>query len=167
MSEFIEAGFAGTDTNRIARRAGFAPQTFYRWFADKFAAFVEVLAVWEEVERTTLLAIMFDTQTSGPELAAACIENARPFLTFRQHLRAVQMQHEGVREVRAASRRRLLAAIKDAHSASPDAEWLGLAIYQIESLSDALARGELTDMGLSGAAAMVELARYIDLLRGR
>ena len=37
MAEFIESGYAGTDTNRIARRAGFAPQTFYRWFADKTA----------------------------------------------------------------------------------------------------------------------------------
>jgi AcrR family transcriptional regulator len=33
-AEFNEFGFSGTDTNRIARRAGYAPQTFYRWFKD-------------------------------------------------------------------------------------------------------------------------------------
>ena len=41
-AEFREAGFAGTDSNRIARRAGFAPQTFYRWFKDKTEIFIAV-----------------------------------------------------------------------------------------------------------------------------
>jgi AcrR family transcriptional regulator len=41
-AEFREQGFAGTDTNRIARRAGFAPQTFYRWFTDKTEIFIAV-----------------------------------------------------------------------------------------------------------------------------
>src|ERR1700679_2017991 len=38
--EFAECGFQGTDTNKIARRAGFAPQTLYRWFDDKTAIFL-------------------------------------------------------------------------------------------------------------------------------
>ena len=33
-AEFNDHGFSGTDSNKIARRAGFAPQTFYRWFKD-------------------------------------------------------------------------------------------------------------------------------------
>src|SRR4051812_9867208 len=40
-AEFDESGFEGTDTNRIARRAGYAPQTFYRHFTDKTAIFIE------------------------------------------------------------------------------------------------------------------------------
>jgi AcrR family transcriptional regulator len=167
MSEFIESGFAGTDTNRIARRAGFAPQTFYRWFEDKFAVFADVLAVWEEVERSTLLALIADRHTPAVELANACVENARPFLTFRQHLRAVQMQHAGVRELRMASQRRLLALVLDAHPAPSDPEQIGLAVWHIETLSEALARGDLADMGLGGSAALAQLARAIDLIRGQ
>src|SRR5688572_2853570 len=47
-AEFDEAGFEGTDTNRIARRAGYAPQTFYRHFADKTTIFVETYHRWVE-----------------------------------------------------------------------------------------------------------------------
>ena len=32
LRAFGRGGFQGTDSNRIARAAGFAPQTFYRWF---------------------------------------------------------------------------------------------------------------------------------------
>ena len=49
-AEFDECGFEGTDTNRIARRAGYAPQTFYRNFADKTAIFVETYQRWLAVE---------------------------------------------------------------------------------------------------------------------
>jgi hypothetical protein len=34
MAEFNEHGFTGADTNRIARRAGLAPHTLYRWCKD-------------------------------------------------------------------------------------------------------------------------------------
>src|ERR1700761_8551817 len=52
--EFAECGFEGTDTNKIARRAGFAPQTLYRWFDDKTAIFLAVYSKWvrEQLERT-------------------------------------------------------------------------------------------------------------------
>jgi AcrR family transcriptional regulator len=45
-AEFNAHGFDGTDTNRIARRAGYAPQTFYRHFADKTAVFLAVYDRW-------------------------------------------------------------------------------------------------------------------------
>jgi len=35
IAEFETVGFEGTNTNRIARAAGYAPQTFYRHFDDK------------------------------------------------------------------------------------------------------------------------------------
>ena len=49
--EFNEKGFAGTDTNQIARQAGFAPQTFYRWFDDKTQIFIAAYRGWEDIER--------------------------------------------------------------------------------------------------------------------
>ena len=55
--EFAECGFEGTDTNKIARRAGFAPQTLYRWFEDKTAIFLVVYSEWvrEQLARTDAL----------------------------------------------------------------------------------------------------------------
>ena len=52
--EFNEQGFQGTDTNKIAQRAGFSPQTFYRHFPNKTAVFVAVYEAWESQERQGL-----------------------------------------------------------------------------------------------------------------
>src|SRR5271157_298904 len=54
MREFNAHGFDGTDTNRIARAAGFAPQTFYRHFEDKTAIFLAVYERWWKGEVASL-----------------------------------------------------------------------------------------------------------------
>src|SRR6516164_7449492 len=53
-AEFNARGFDGTDTNRIARAAGYAPQTFYRHFKDKRAAFLAVYDRWWKDESAAL-----------------------------------------------------------------------------------------------------------------
>lgn len=164
MGEFIEQGFSGTDTNRIARRAGFAPQTFYRWFADKAAVFAEVLHVWEEAELAMGLALLSSPEQSDRQLAEACVENARPFLTFRQHLRSVTMQDAQVKAVCAAGRARLVERMAPACPHLTPAR-LAHTLLQIESLSEMLARGDLADMGVSDDESMQALADQIGVLR--
>ena len=165
MAEFLEAGFAGTDTNRIARRAGFAPQTFYRWFADKAAIFIEVLHVWEELETALLRSLFEALEVDDLQLAEACVESVKPFLTFRRNLRTVTANDPAIREVRAQGRRRLLTALSSLNPALEHEE-LGSLIVQFEQLCDALAQGELEDMGVGGGAAMHALAALIARLRG-
>lgn len=164
MGEFIEAGFAGTDTNRIARRAGFSPQTFYRWFADKTAAFIEVLLVWEELETALLCSILEAREVDAASMADACVESFKPFLTFRRNLRAVIASHPEIRAVRAAGRGRLLDALAQIN-ARLNREELGSVVIQIEQLCEALAQGEMEDMGLTGAKARDDLAQLINRLR--
>src|ERR1700751_5072292 len=43
---FNRDGYHGTDSNRIARAAGYAPGTFYKHFADKRAIFLAVYEEW-------------------------------------------------------------------------------------------------------------------------
>jgi len=38
---FNDVGYYGTDTNRIARAAGYAPATFYKYFKNKLEVFLE------------------------------------------------------------------------------------------------------------------------------
>jgi AcrR family transcriptional regulator len=166
MSEFIEAGYAGTDTNRIARRAGFAPQTFYRWFKDKAAVMAEVLAVWDEAEIAMWRAVIHDEHLSAAELAEACIDNIRPFLTFRLNLRAVLQQVPDIAAQRAQGRRQLMNELAPLVASHLDPEHLGSLLVQIDQLGEAIARGELQDMGLTGMAAQETLAKLIVLLRG-
>uniref|UniRef100_UPI0037BFCD60 TetR/AcrR family transcriptional regulator n=1 Tax=Aquidulcibacter sp. TaxID=2052990 RepID=UPI0037BFCD60 len=54
QSEFEEQGYDGTQTNAIARRAGYAPQTFYRHFPDKKAIFLAIYLEWAEAEAQAL-----------------------------------------------------------------------------------------------------------------
>lgn len=164
MGEFIEHGFAGTDTNRIARRAGFAPQTFYRWFSDKAAVFAEVLHVWEEAEFALFMSLLGPHELTPLQLAEACVENMRPFLTFRQHLRSVTLQDAAVRAVRAQGRAALMSRLGPwcAHLAP---ESLAHTLLQIESLSEMLARGDLSDLGVSGSETLQALADHIRALR--
>jgi len=171
MSEFIEHGFAGTDTNRIARRAGFAPQTFYRWFDDKVAVFAQVLHVWDEAEFAMLAALVGEGEHGGGgltplQLAEACVENMRPFLTFRQHLRSVTMQDTAVRQARARGRAGLLVRLSLlCPHLVPDA--LAHAVLQIESISEMLARGDRADLGVGDGALLQALAGHIADLQGR
>ena len=64
-AEFNEHGFAGTDTNRIARRAGFAPQTFYRWYEDKIEIFIRVYEYWEGLEAAALQGLLAQNATDA------------------------------------------------------------------------------------------------------
>jgi AcrR family transcriptional regulator len=164
MSEFIEVGFDGTDTNRIARRAGFAPQTFYRWFADKAAIFHAVLHVWEEVESALLCSVIDTPEVDALQMAEACVESIRPFLTFRRNLRAVMAHVPEIKAARAQGRRRLLATLAQRQPGVPP-EDLGSLLVQFEQLGDALAQGDFDDLGLTGAAAMRALAALVNRLR--
>ncbi len=55
---FNEVGYLGTDTNRIARAAGYAPGTFYKHFADKRAIFLEAYLLWVDAEWRKIDAIV-------------------------------------------------------------------------------------------------------------
>ena len=55
---FNSAGYHGTDSNRIAREAGYAPGTFYVHFADKLAIFLEVYETWVSAEWSSIEAIL-------------------------------------------------------------------------------------------------------------
>lgn len=164
-AEFNEHGFAGTDTNRIARRAGFAPQTFYRWFEDKIDVFIRVYDAWQ-VEEARMLAPLLAEGAPDAEVAVATVAHHRAYLMFRRSLRQLSLEHAKVRAARAASRLRQIERIRKgqgerALDASAIAPWL----LQMERLSDALAEGEVEDMGLDGAATLDELARIIGRIR--
>src|SRR6516164_2929685 len=52
--EFEEAGFDATQSNKIAARAGYAPQTFYRHFSSKLEIFLAVYDQWVADEQKAL-----------------------------------------------------------------------------------------------------------------
>jgi AcrR family transcriptional regulator len=163
MAEFNENGFGGTDTNRIARRAGFAPQTFYHWYEDKTAIFVAAYRAWEEKEKDALQQL----EAAAPEaVAEAIIAHHRQYLLFRRSLRQLSLEDPTVRTARAESRRRQIDFVRT-WTARPDAQSdaLAVALFQLERLSDAVAEGEFGDMGLTEDAARAKIAHIITRVR--
>ncbi|MGA0601607.1 TetR/AcrR family transcriptional regulator [Caulobacter sp. KR2-114] len=164
-AEFNEHGFAGTDTNRIARRAGFAPQTFYRWFVDKIEIFIRVYDAWQ-IEEARALAPLLAEGAPDAEVAAAAVAHHRAYLPFRRSLRQLSLEHPQVRAARAASRLRQIERIRLGQGARAlDAAVLAPWLLEMERLSDALAEGEIEDMGLDPEVTRGELAGIIGRIR--
>ncbi len=164
-AEFGEHGFAGTDTNRIARRAGFAPQTFYRWFEDKIDVFIRVYDAWQ-VEEARVLAPLLAEGAPDAEVAAAAVAHHRAYRMFRRSLRQLSLEHPKMRAARAASRLRQIERIRKGQGArAQDAAMIAPWLLEMERLADALAEGEIEDMGLGVDAALAQLAAIIGRIR--
>jgi AcrR family transcriptional regulator len=163
--EFNQRGFDGTDTNRIARRAGFAPQTFYRWFRDKTAVFLAVYRAWEDEERLMLTKLLA-RKAPATELVEAAIKHHRAYKIFRRSLRSLSLENSTVRKARAESRKRQIEQIKTWVAPSkPSSIEVATILLQMERLADAVAEGEFADLGLEDKAARDALATLQSRLR--
>ena len=146
--EFRRRGFSGTDTNRIARRAGFAPQTFYRWFRDKTQIFLAVYRAWEEEERAVLAKLIAEDAPSS-EIVAAIVKHHRAYRIFRRSLRQLTVQDPAVRKARAQSRTRQIERIRSSMGVpAPEFSEIAVVLFQIERLCDAIADDEFKDLGM-------------------
>jgi AcrR family transcriptional regulator len=167
LLEFNEHGFNGTDTNKIARRAGFAPQSFYRWFDNKLQIFLAAYRAWEAEELVAVSAKRGDKRSISL-IAKTIVAHHRAYVVFRRSLRTLAYEVDEVRVARAQSRERQVAQLR---------EWLGaraanatdmkLNLLKIERLSDAIAEGELSDLGVSEAKGIAELSVLIKALAHR
>lgn len=164
MAEFAEHGYIGTDSNKIARRAGFAPQTFYRWFKDKISIFIAAYRLWEEGEWQVLTALM-QQQAEPRQIAQAVIAQHKAHVLFRRSLRQLALEHPQVRQARAQSRLRQVERIREWSGAAPDdtatTESLLVMLLQMERLADAAAEGELADMGFPDDALLQTMIHMI------
>ena len=104
-AEFEKVGYEQTNTNAIARRAGFAPQTFYRHFKDKLAIFLSAYARWTEEELTVI-----SDAASTEDLVRATLRHHETSKLFRRTLRDLSVRVPEVAAARAQSRRRQLRA---------------------------------------------------------
>ena len=165
MAEFNQHGFGGTDSNKIARRAGFAPQTFYRWFEDKTAIFLAAYRAWEDEEMAAVKTLR-GTPAAARRMVKAIVAHHRAHLGFRRSLRQLAYENDAVRRARSESRARQVERIRSwlgAQAVGDDQ--IALVLLQMERLSDAIAERELADLGVDERAAEAALAGLIRGLR--
>ncbi len=156
--EFNERSFHGTDSNKIARRAGFAPQTFYRWYADKTAVFIAVYEEWASQERSTLESLV-EKGASPEAMVNAIIHQHRAHRLFRQSLRQLAVENASVRHARMESRKRQVDAILKWQSLpSSQRTTVALRLLQIERLADGLVEGEFRDLDVPAKAVKAQIA---------
>ncbi|HKD23477.1 MAG TPA: helix-turn-helix domain-containing protein [Rhizomicrobium sp.] len=165
--EFNARGFEGTDTNRIARAAGYAPQTFYRHFRDKKAAFLAVYDRWWKDESAALESPAQERPANVEAAARVALAFHTKWRGFRRALRHLAIVDAKVRSARTKARRAQIARIREftGGDVRSDQELIA-ALLKAERLTDAAAEGELADLGLSPAAAKTLVAAAIAELFG-
>ena len=154
-AEFNAHGFHGTDSNRIARRAGYAPQTFYRHYTDKTAIFLAVYERWWKSEADAIGEILRARGKAGlGKVADTMIAFHVKWRGFRRSLRHLAVEDDRVRAARTKARKTQTATFKTLISKSrrSDAE-IYAALLAFERLCDAAAEGEFADMGFGKTAA--------------
>jgi AcrR family transcriptional regulator len=159
--EFNEGGFDGTDSNRIARRAGYAPQTFYRHFKDKSDVFIEVYRHWMKDEFRQV----GRAAAQGPLAAAnVLISHHTEYRGFRRSLRQLSLVDPTMRAARVENRRQQLRLFDKGAYAGLDRLSRIALLLCIERVADAAADGELADLGLSPKSQARLLAETVERL---
>jgi AcrR family transcriptional regulator len=164
---FNRDGYHGTDSNRIARAAGYAPGTFYKHFADKRAI---LLAAYEEWVTAEWAAVERELRTGGSTVAVAhrivdlVLNVHRRWRGLRSSLlsmvatdRTVRLFYRGQRRRQLRMLRQLRAATRGpTRTVAEDA----VLLFTLERTCDAVANDELRGLGL-GVTPTVHVLRDI------
>jgi AcrR family transcriptional regulator len=163
--EFNRVGYHGTDSNRLARAAGYAPATFYKHFPDKRAVFLATYANWVTTEWERVEQLLRRGESPARLAAAivdAVLEMHRTWRGLRASLRALVAADAEARAFYRAQRRRQLerlAALRRRGAPGTAADD-ALLLFTLERVCDAIADGELRDLGV-GLEPVVERLRTL------
>ena len=147
---FNRDGYDGTDTNRIAREAGYSPGLFYKHFPDKRAIFVAVYDAWvaEEWRAVETLLAAPRSRDTARALVELVVSLHQRWRGFRRSLRALAGVDPEIKRAHLAGRKRQLDTLarlrgRDASAARDDRARDLLLLYSLERAADALADSEL------------------------
>ena len=152
---FNRSGYHGTDSNQIAKQAGYATGTFYKHFKDKREAFLAVYEQWLTSEWQAI-----DAELSAgrkPEVTARkIVELSIDFHTRWRGLRASLMElvftDTKVRRFYRSQRRKQLNVIAKIRQrlgiAAARREDDAIHLFTTERTYDAFGQGEIQTLGL-------------------
>lgn len=164
---FNRDGYFGTDSNRLARAAGYAPGTYYKHFPDKRSLFLAAYEQWVSVEWQEVGAALRAGGTPhsmARRVVAQTLRHHRRWRTLRASLRALVATDVDVRRFYRAQRRRqldLLAALRRRPRESRGRLDDAVLLFTLERMCDALADGELRELGLATRPAIALLEQLV------
>lgn len=165
---FNRDGFHGTDSNKIARHAGFAPGTFYKYFRDKRATLLAVQERHADNEWEALAAAAAAARPAdiAAHLVGVLVEAQRAWHGFRSSVRTIAAGDPDVRALRRDHRARqldLLATVRERLGrVRKPREEDALLLFTIERACDSLGDGEASDLRLSERALIRELESLVE-----
>jgi AcrR family transcriptional regulator len=157
---FNREGYFATDSNRLARAAGYSPGTFYKHFADKRSLFLAVYREWVQAEWRALGAAMERGASIGAVVDLVLAHHAR-WAGVRRSLAVLVATDDGVRRVYRALRGEQLAALAARRGRRGSRERDALLLFTVERAADALAGGEARALGLDARRLRAALVRVI------
>lgn len=166
---FNEVGYWGTDSNRLARAAGYAPGTFYRHFANKLEIFLAAYELRGAVEWDEIRNELAQPGTEGLDrVAAVILKHHRQRIGLRQSLRALAATDPVVRDLlrqqRGIELHEMADLIEQALGARPTLERCFLAMLAVERTCDAIADGDADALDLSEAELLNGLTEQLNAL---
>jgi AcrR family transcriptional regulator len=185
---FNRDGYHGTDSNRIARAAGYAPAMFYKHFPDKRTLFLAVYeawvtAEWAAVER--MLGVEAPVATRATRIVTMVVALHRRWRGLRASLRALVATDATARAFYRAQRRRQLdmmarlgtsarnasgprgarttdaASRRSGRRGRRSREDAAVLLFTLERVADAIADGELQDLRLALAPTLTRLEMLV------
>ena len=148
---FNEVGYWGTDSNSIAREAGYSPGTFYRHFVDKRAIFLAAYESWAANELAELDDKLERARAARGDVAGVFVDfmiahHAR-WRTLRASTRALAVGDTRLERAIREHRRGLLDQLMGLLGRNDVARGL-VVLHAIDAVCDALADGEPKAMGV-------------------
>jgi AcrR family transcriptional regulator len=170
---FNRLGYHGTDSNSIAKEAGYATGTFYKHFRDKRAAFLSVYERWIVAEWQAIDAEIAKEQ-KPEETARGIVDLTIEFHTQWRGLRASLMElifsdEEARRFFRTQRIRQLDMMARLRHRlklAARAREEDAIHLFITERVFDAIGQGEIQALGLDFTVIRESMVqRVLALLR--
>jgi AcrR family transcriptional regulator len=157
-----------TDSNQIAKAAGYSTGTFYRHFKDKREIFIAAYREWVAEEWRSVESRIEPGQSPGESIdnaADAIIEHHRRWRVFRGNLRALVTYDEELRALTHTLRRDQLEkmAVLRRQNGSPDRSLVNEAIHAMmfERVCDAIADGDFGSLNCEPERVQDEFRRLM------
>ena len=170
---FNRAGYHGTDSNRIAKDAGYAAGTFYKHFKDKREVFLAVYETWITSEWAAIDAEL-SAGRKPDEIARRLVELSidfhRKWRGLRASLTGMVLTDSVVRRFYRKQRRRQLDKIAKlrSHLGIPAGrrEEDAIHLFTTERVFDAIAQGELQALGLDRGIVVEAMVEKVTRIAG-
>jgi AcrR family transcriptional regulator len=170
-TQFNRHGYHGTDSNIIAKEAGYATGTFYKHFREKREAFLAVYERWLAAQWSEIESELLREQEAG-EAARRMVEISIRFHTEWRGLRASLMElvfsDPEARKFFRKQRRRQLDLMAELRSryALParTREQDAIHLFMTERVFDAIGQGEAQSLGLDTTVVVESIVERVRAL---